>query len=451
MVNYDIISLPPPSHFNVDSFKVRIPLTDETGKRQVDIYSPDIEARHITINENTGQVVKEYENNKSRHEVDGITTMYGIEVISQGLHWNKFLTVKVTAKHLRGAYFDGITIDNLKDVHNSIMNIGAFRYSFECFCGGLVTDIDYCRNLVIPHWSEVKSYLIENTKESKSGKTGYIETNEITNKGLQWSTREGATLKHPYIKIYNKTLQIKHDENMKKFASKFLDESPIDNLYRIEYTLKNLKHFRKYNLSNRLVDLLNVPYERREQIARDVIHHHVEGIFKQSKLYSSSLNKEYPASNRGEFLIYLLIKSYRQLNKPTSLILQEYAEFLNMRYVEGSEWNEADMNSKRQRLHRLRTEVGKVASRIPSDDIKTLLERDREEKERRKRAKQYRYENALVLKALGVVDDVEEWMYRPEGEESLQREIDDICDLENILNEAWSQTFPLSTDTLSYR
>lgn len=450
---FDIISHPPPSNFNIDSFKIRIPLglKDENGNNLVQVFDPDISSRYITLNSETGQIVREFENTKSRHDKDGIITKYAIENISTGLHWDTFLTITVTAKHLRGSYFDGISKDNIDEVITSLLRIGAFHFSHDTFKHhGIVTDMDFCRNLIIPNWTEIKQYLIENTKESKSGKSGYIETNEPTNKGIQWSSREGATLKAPYIKIYNKGLQIKHDENMKTFARLFLDEAPDTSMYRIEYTLKNKKHFAKHGLTNRLIDLLNVPYDKREQIAKAIIREHVNGVFKQTKLYQTALNAQYPCSNRSEFLIYLLIHAYRQLGKPTTLILDEYSEFLSMRFVKSDDWNKQKIGNKRQRLHKMRSDIGKVTSRLPKEQIDTLLDIERRENQRRKDAKIRRYENAKIIQALGIIDDIEEWTYDGLSDEArMEREVMDMIDLQKILDESWDNARsipPISID-----
>ena len=54
----DIITTPPPSDFEVDSFRIKIPYDD------CKILSPELDQLYLTINSNTSEIISERFNNR---------------------------------------------------------------------------------------------------------------------------------------------------------------------------------------------------------------------------------------------------------------------------------------------------------------------------------------------------------------------------------------------------
>lgn len=434
--SFDVVKIPPPSSFTIDSFKIRIPLNSEGAANAPVVFDPNLNVTYLVVNETTGEVISRKENNVNYHEENGVKTAYGLEQIGTRAGSSLYLTIKVTAKHLRSSYFDGITKDTVLDLYRSLMRIRAFSFTFEQFLAGEVTDIDFCRNLKIANWQAVRSYLIDFTRKTAETNKGYKVTDKPENKGIQWGSREQANGKAPYVKIYNKGLHARHDDSMKTFVEKYLDPSTFtDDLYRLEFTLKNKKHFAKYGIkSSQLRSFLDLTQEKIQVIAYDVMSKHIDSsLFKPIK-YPYSVNEKYPCSNKTEFLTYLLIQSYLDQNKPLAMLTQEYACFLdynNLRVKgtspakshvgkfdvnaieDGEGFHNAEKinNAKRMRLRRFGEDIDRILGLgdrmgVFDFDGKTIAEYRQEQANVKKQVREYEYSTACYLKSLCVIQDI---------------------------------------------
>ena len=441
--SFDVVKIPPPSNFAIDSFKIRIPIplssdriySGGTVVNGATVTDPNINVTYLTINEATGEVISKKENNVSYHDSsDGVKTQYALEQIGTRAGSGLYLTIKVVSKHLRESYFDGINRDNAIEVYRSLMRIGMFSFSFEDFLKGELTDIDFCRNLRIENWQAVKSFLIDNTKQSSEQNKGY----RVYDNAIQWGSREQANGKAPYVKIYNKLAHAKQDESMLKFIDTYLDISTFTtDLYRLEFTLKNKKHFAKYGIkSNTLKSFLDLTQDNIEAIAYDVMSKHIDStLFKPIK-YPYSVNEKYPCSNNTDFLLYLVIQSYMDQNKPLAMLTQEYANFLdysNLRtkqtsnakkhagkfdkqaIEDGKDFHNAEKinNAKRMRVRRFGDLISTVFERGAKMGVfdlggKTIAEYKQEQANIKKQIRDYEYSTACYLKQLCVIQDIQD-------------------------------------------
>jgi len=307
--------------FEIDSFKLRIPTDKATNLS--DTLNQYVE--EITINTNTGAVVKE----KSKLlkdfvvEEEGFTTKYELRNFINPTN-NKesieYYLIKITSKHLRNRYFEGITKDNINLVYESIQNQKILDLSFEDFINSYATDVDFQKL----HYNNSYQDFLEvirkaNTYNKRHTKLHHLDTtNRKDNQGFQFSDRNQSTLTAPYIKYYNKEKQIKSNKQggMNEFYNLHLKqyESEIKNLYRIEYTMKDLRMLKKYGLSgsNKLIDLLNIPNEIKEGVAKDIFAIYTEKPIQQIRTAPTKLNK----------------------NEKVALIIKDYATRLGYSYFQ---------------------------------------------------------------------------------------------------------------------
>jgi hypothetical protein len=105
---------------------------------------------------------------------------------------------------------------------------------------------------------------------------------------LQFNKRNSTKFDSaPFLKIYSKTLDLKGKSNI--FALNYLDAIPQD-LWRIEYTIKNKKHLSRFDIGNTFSDLLSLSQEQMkamcdkslkavlEQRTRDVVKYPSDDI-----------------------------------------------------------------------------------------------------------------------------------------------------------------------------
>lgn len=420
----NLLDTPPPSNFKLDSFKIRIPLRAHHNYRHSDLppyeygdpivilNDENLGVNYITLNESTGEVIKSSQNLYGHINDKGVKTTYGIEQIKASGIVTEYLTIKVTSKHLRGAYFEGINRSNIETVYKSLMSLKKFHFTYQDFLHGELTDSDYCRDLVIHEYDAVKQVLQELTKPSTKTNKGVHTFDTAKAKGLKWSDRETASSDSPYVKIYNKGLQVRHDEDMLSFTNEYLDlDSITPDHYRIEFTLKNKRHFGKYKIGNKLIDHLRLTQDRLLEIARLVFNCHLEGIYKIPRSNRLALNESYPVNNTNEFNLYMLILAYRKLGLPITSLIDEYSHFVTSERFDLFDKNTFD--AKRQKVYRYQDKLHEIVKRLPDNISESILHDDKLNSDSYGAFLRYEYMRALNLQNLGVIQDLEEVL--PDG------------------------------------
>ena len=459
---YNLLDTPPPSNFKLDSFKIRIPLRAHHNYRHSDLqpYQYDdpivtlndenLGVNYITLNESTGEVLKSSKNLYGHINDKGVKTSYGIEQIKANGLVTEYLTIKVTSKHLRGAYFEGIKSSNIETVYKSLMSLKKFHFTYQDFLHGELTDSDYCRDLIIHEYDAVKLALQELTKPSTKTNKGVHTFDSTTAKGLKWSDRDTASSDSPYVKIYNKGLQVRHDSDMLIFTNEFLDlDSITTDDYRIEFTLKNKRHFGKYQIGNKLIDHLRLSQERLLEIARLVFNCHLEGIFKINCSNRLALNEAYPVNNTNEFNLYMLILAYRKLGIPTTSLIDEYSHFITSERFDIIDKQATD--AKRQKIYRYQDKLVEIVKRLPDNISESILHNDKLNSYNYEAYLRSEYTRALNLQNLGIIQDLEDVL--PDGfplkrllSDDIKKERDESFKTDEMRgNEAWG----LFTDVLT--
>ena len=269
--------------YEIDSFKLRIPI------EKIQIVSNDLGQKIETIrcNADTSEILSEETkvNNKVLISENGIKTTYQIEHTfnnskdKQKLEY--FLTIKITSKHLRKRYFEGITNDNIELVYNSIINQNVVCIEFKEFLKQSLVDIDFKKDHHNKDYLELIKRVSNFTIPKKEYNQGIQKFEKKYNQGFQFSSRKYATITSPYIKYYNKekqTLQTENKGGMKEFFNEFIPElRPLmKDLYRVEFTIKNKRMFDGFGIGNTLQDVLNLKSEVKQGIAKDIFSKHTE-------------------------------------------------------------------------------------------------------------------------------------------------------------------------------
>ena len=271
----------------IDSLKMRIPLDF------CQILNADINDFEGVVSLTTGLLKSEYQNNKfyttNKNKYTGAeryTYKWSIEKVTlqKGVA-NKYGIIAISSKVLHEDYFKGISLDTIKQVYEQIQNEKVLGFSYDTFLNAEIVDVDYKKDIINPNYAEGFRVLGKMTKKSNIAGQWVKKFDGAGNSGIQWGKRELATPSNPYLKLYNKTLMCRYEKHkdekavrMHNFYNDFLKGSAddLDNRIRIEFTIKNKKHFNKHQIfSQKLIDVLNVSHSEREAILKSVVKSHL--------------------------------------------------------------------------------------------------------------------------------------------------------------------------------
>jgi hypothetical protein len=267
--------------FKIDSFKLRI-LKSDLKKITLPY---NLNAEIISVYAESGEIVnpnesgiKDKVNTLKLSNDNNITSVaIGVESIRTTSIQKEYLTLKITSKLLKQRYYKGITTQTIYNVIEYLHSVG-IGISLTEILNSEVTDIDICKDFTLTsnEYNLLINQIKINSKASQEQNKGYNLFNQRENKGIEFSTRKKATPNNPFFKIYNKFL----DTNSVKHA-KFFDYYSIvtdQNLHRIECTLKNKKHFEKYNLKNTLESFLELDQKKLSEIMSSITSTHLNKI-----------------------------------------------------------------------------------------------------------------------------------------------------------------------------
>ena len=235
---------------------------------------------------------------------------------------------------LESDYFKGIDISNMNIVERYLFSLGfalkknwldkSIIYDLDLFVDINLSKINYHKTLTIfkasDMSSESKLFYDQNKKHGK------------INSGMQVNTRLLSTPKKPFLKTYDKELELNTKSN--DFRKKYLPDINLKNKKRIELQIKNRKHVeflkRRFETFENLKDLLK-SQELRNNIFQSVLNTVFYSEFGHITINSV---KEISDLKPQDAVMYALIRSNYDIlkskehnfNKIFFLIL-EYQEF----------------------------------------------------------------------------------------------------------------------------
>lgn len=300
----------------LDSLKVRIPL------KEVEIINKGLNAKWLLVNQETGETDTNYfkENSFPINE-NGIKTRFAIE--KQKISFKEaetFLIILFNSKILKERYLEGITIDNIKEVYQKLISYGVVKFSFDSFMFAECTDVDFKRDTIRKHFKDITKSLFQLVKESKVKNEGAQLFNRADNIGIEFSARDTTSfLKNPFLKIYHKGLELRN--NSKEFFGAYLfgvipDEKLTDRI-RIEYTIKNKKHFRYFKVNDTtLKNILELTEEKKKEMLRSILNNHLQFERVEITMHRNELTPT-------EIVILGLIEANLQMNLQYNYLIEE--------------------------------------------------------------------------------------------------------------------------------
>lgn len=246
--------------YSVDSTKIRIPIT------RVKILDESIREMVAHVSTLTGEVLEEKQNTKASRDAQGIKTTFSIEQRATQFDTVQYLIILVNAKQLKERYFEGITVDNVVELHSYLITLEVVQFSLKELLKGECTDIDFKKDFQARDEDMKEAFDLMQTNSTPSA--DYDKGNKLfwkkDNKGLQFNKRETTKIKTaPFFKIYSKTLDLLNKSNI--FALAHFKEIPLD-LWRMEFTIKNKKHLASFGHGNTLSDVLSLSAEQIEEM-----------------------------------------------------------------------------------------------------------------------------------------------------------------------------------------
>lgn len=185
--------------------------------------------------------------------------------------------IQVNAKMLGSEYFSGITSKTINKIYNYIMNLKIIHTSKFEFMNAFVSDCDFCYDfLVSPKPMQEANQLIFSEVTPANFKYVQKPFRQKTNVGLQFNERAKATPSKPYIKIYHKSLELQYKSV--EFYDAYFSGKNINDIGRIEFTVKNSKHRKYLNLGNHrtLENILTINDDRMKQIINSGIPEYIK-------------------------------------------------------------------------------------------------------------------------------------------------------------------------------
>ena len=262
----------------IDSLKIRIPF------HRVEILSEELQISWSRHNAETFVVKENEEPTFQTMQVFPVKNDYGdilykirYDVLKATIKKNapeKFLFIGINSKILQEKYFEGITSDNIRLVYERIIKHNIASFSFEDFINGECTDVDFKKDVRCHEFQKVKSILSKMTR--KHLKLKFEVFNQKNNSGIQWSDRNKGTPSNPYLKLYNKKVELETKSVL--YFERYIKNQGynLSGLIRIEYTIKNKKHFRENEIEGtRLTSLLQLSEEVKNTMLKRIVKHHL--------------------------------------------------------------------------------------------------------------------------------------------------------------------------------
>jgi hypothetical protein len=259
----------------IDSTKVRIPFDD------CEILNEGLLSHYVLVNELTGEVSNtDFKKNCWIGETNGVKCRIAVESVNSALSakgeppkLGRYITLVITSKMLGKDYFKGITKETLPKVYDYVMRLEVFKCSYDVWQNSMVTDTDICKDFKASFDEMRQLFQVMERSSIPYSKRGvgvkaYIK-GENQN-GIEWNDRNTVSLKHPFIKVYSKHLDLYGQgirQDRKDFSSAYINEADCKDVYRVETTVKNRKAFKTYEVTDtRLCSIVDLSQEKMAEI-----------------------------------------------------------------------------------------------------------------------------------------------------------------------------------------
>lgn len=280
----------------VDSFKLRIPIDEVT------ILHPEYfdKNNYKVVNIGSGELVDE---KHWKASVPSITVHQYVTVriatehqINRVQKVQQYLILMLNSKLLMGDYLEGIHAGNIRQLYDSLMAAPEVQQlvdiPYKAFLNGVVTDCDFKKD-VLRNTHDFKAAI--HRLQSLVGRDNPLVKayTRRDNMGIQFSSRDTTNFKkHPFLKLYSKPLEMnsKHAD----FKREVLGDKLHPDTVRTEFTIKNAKHWRKYDVQEARLDyIVNLPQDKLEQMMQDAIQAYIGTTHKAPKKRAATLKPDH--------------------------------------------------------------------------------------------------------------------------------------------------------------
>lgn len=277
---------------NIDSLLLRIPL------KYVEIIDTSLIEKHtpMLLNEVTGEL-KEKRQKYKPSEFQCLTyTRHGYILefqVKNSKDGTQALYMLVNAKMLETKYFEGITIENVKDIYDRLQACNVAYFSFDNFLyQSRCTNVEFCKNFVMNDLLEqLKKLKLRIHQTAKKNPVAVI-TKKRKEQSLRFIAKNKSTHAKPHILIYNKELELLNNPSSSRFTNQFLGHIEINNLCRVEFRIKDKDHAKYLKLNdNSLFSFLNLTNIRKESILNEFTLSYLE-VFKKKENINITPNKQ---------------------------------------------------------------------------------------------------------------------------------------------------------------
>ena len=260
------------SAISVDSFRIRIPF------ELVTVINPSLYSHWIEVNADTGETRDSFKSTAYLIKESGISTRYEIKTqVTRDQSSKTFLIIGVNAKMLQGKYLEGITLDNVGLVYEYLIAQQIASFTYDSFINGECTDVDFKKDFKCDNLDALINKLAMMTVSSPKVDEGCrtFTTTNLGKTGIEWSHREATNYsKSPFLKVYSKEVDLKSPQR-KEFRDKYMSEARIKDLTRVEYTIKNKKHFRSYGINQTdLNSILSLSQDKLQEMLQSTLNKH---------------------------------------------------------------------------------------------------------------------------------------------------------------------------------
>lgn len=263
----------------VDSFKVRIPF------EQVGAIPEGLNIELEITNKHSGEVLSHWSlaelglNTRTRSvnvSNDRRATYVSVSIAQRTISkiQRTYLELKITSKLLKQNYYSGITLQTLPLIVEYLNSVGVAITETQLLKSE-ITDTDFRQDITIlpERWQDIVTHIKAQAIPSTQVGRGFNVFSRKDNVGIEFASRSKATLSNPFVKIYSKTLD-SLSEAHKNFFEHYKLSTP-ENLFRVEFTLKNKEHFSYYGIENTLEGCLSLSQEKLSSIKADILGKHI--------------------------------------------------------------------------------------------------------------------------------------------------------------------------------
>ena len=258
----------------IDSCKLRIPL------HKVKLLDPQLlgQVKTLEVVNDTGELIGEsFKDRAFLYTHNGIRFRALVERIRTFNFDNEYLCLLVNSKMLGTSYFQGISFDTLPLLADFINKLGIVEISILDLLQAELTDVDFKEDYSISKEDITPVLMLWEKLFITSRKEGVfvkLRDNDKTHM-LQCNKRETSSYQgRPFFKVYSKGLEMAH--NSAEFASEYLPLKSYQDLYRVEYTIKNKKHFKHFGIQDTSLDsILSISQSELKSIQKSIISQNI--------------------------------------------------------------------------------------------------------------------------------------------------------------------------------